>query len=88
MLVTQLCLMLCDPMDYIACQTLHCRQILYCLSHQGSPTVHINTSPNWVDNIQTQTALGSPHVIAIWSPSWEKVPGNASLLGLPRSDWF
>ena len=72
-LVTQLCLALCDPMDYsppgstvhgdspgkntgMGCHALlqgifptqesnpdlpHCRQIFYCLSHQGSPYRYI-----------------------------------------------
>ena len=63
--VTQLCLTLCDPMDYtvhgilqarilewvsfpgdlpnpgIELGLLHCRQILYQLSHQGSPVYEI-----------------------------------------------
>ena len=71
-LVAQLCLILCDPMDYsppgssvhedsprkstrVGCHALlqeifptqgsnlglpHCRQILYHLSHQGSPFLH------------------------------------------------
>ena len=74
-LVTQSCLTLCEPTDYIACQSpllmgfpsqdsgvgchsllqgivltqgsnpglLHCRQILYCLSHKGSTYVFIKT---------------------------------------------
>ena len=73
--VAQLCLNLCDPMDYIAHQApismefsrqeycsgvaiplqgifptqglklglLHCRQILYCLSHRGSPVLLLLT---------------------------------------------
>ena len=73
-LVTQLCLTLCDPMDcsppgssvhgilqarileWVGCHSLlqgifptqglnlgflHCRQILYCLSHQQSPTLKL-----------------------------------------------
>ena len=40
-----------------------------------------DTSPNWVlTNIQTQTVLWSPVSQHIWSPIWEKVPGNTSAL--------
>ena len=61
--VTQLCLILCDPMDYTVCEVgshsllkgifptqgskpglLHCRRILYQLSHKGNPKVLVSVA--------------------------------------------
>ena len=43
---------------------------------QRKVTAH--TSQNWA-NQHADLALGSPSLATIWSPNWEKIPGDASI---------
>ena len=76
---------------------LHCRQILYCLSYQGSPFIHSPLSPVWIGkqfHIMISNIFYCMIIGHYYKRSWEKElgwaesrpPGHYSL-GLELSEW-
>ena len=51
-----------QPHDYAALISMHCRQILYCLSHQGSPRSCLKPDPTEKVNLLKEPPLCSLQV--------------------------
>ena len=104
--VTQLCLILCDPMDYTVCEVgshsllkgifptqgskpglLHCRRILYQLSHKGNPKALVSVI-NWA--IRAAPASESFLMSWLFASEGQNIRASASASALPMNiqGWF
>ena len=60
---------------------LHCRQLLYCLSHRGGPNISI--SELWTTSVRPHSTQSSN----VQAPGLEVRPGKISTASLPRAGW-
>ena len=94
----QSCLTLCDSMDYtdhgilqarvlewIKPGLLHCRWILYQLSHKGSPSMQ----ETWVQSLgqedPPEKEMAAHSSILAWEIPWTEVPGRVQSTGSQKS---